>query len=190
MPNAAVVDPTYFAEDKKYLHTLTEALLHTGAPTNRIESYLRFVSHDLGLLSQFLPLPGKVIVNITDPNTAREEQRVVESDGHCSLSAIEQVHDVAHEVHKGMLPREGTRRLKRLMHARPIYRLAWRCLFAFLCSACFSILEFGGSTADMPIAGLGSAVLLLVKVKMTDHEEESVEVFEYVCNSTEDGEAG
>jgi uncharacterized membrane protein YjjP (DUF1212 family) len=160
------VDPTYFEEDKQYILTLTKALLHFGSPNNRLESYLRLVAHDLGLIGQFLPLPGKVIVTITNPNTESEEPQVVEAEGHCSLSAIEQVHEIAHEVYKGGLPKDG------------IYRLWFRCFFAFFCSACFSILEFGGSLVDMPIAGLCSAILLLVKVKMTGHEEESVEVFE------------
>jgi uncharacterized membrane protein YjjP (DUF1212 family) len=172
------VDPTYFEEDKQYILTLTRALLHFGSPNNRLESYLRLVAHDLGLIGQFLPLPGKVIVTITNPNTESEEPQVVEAEGHCSLSAIEQVHEIAHEVYKGGLPKDGVRKLKQLMRARPIYRLWFRCLFAFFCSACFSILEFGGSLVDMPIAGLCSAILLLVKVKMTGHEEESVEVFE------------
>jgi uncharacterized membrane protein YjjP (DUF1212 family) len=172
------VDPTAFAVDKKYVRTLTKALLHFGAPTNRIESYLRHISRNLGLDGQYTPLPGKVIVNITDPNTGKEDPRVVEADGHCSLSAIERVHEIAHGVHKGTTTREGIRQLKFLMRARPIYGRTLRCIFAFFCSACFSILEFGGSPVDMPIAGVFSALLLFVKVQFTGHEEESVEVFE------------
>jgi uncharacterized membrane protein YjjP (DUF1212 family) len=175
----SVDDALVLADRKKYLRTLTKALLHFGAPTNRLDKYLYVVSRKLDLDAVFISLPGRVIVNIRDA-AGLEDPRIVEADGHSALSTLEQVHDIAHAVHKGLPPREGTRRLHAILHAPPLYGRVWRCMFAFVCSGCFSLLEFGGSPIDMPLAGLFSAVLLFIKVKFTGHEEESVEVFEFV----------
>jgi uncharacterized membrane protein YjjP (DUF1212 family) len=151
--------------ERLYVRTLTKAYLHFGIPTHRLDSSLRLIAHALSLVGEFLPLPGCVIMTFTDLAASHEETEVVESEGHCSLTAAAEVLDVARAVQRGLAPAEGTRRLRKLMHAPHLYNTIQRCFFALVCSACFGLLEFGGSPIDALAAGGLSALHRFVIIK-------------------------
>jgi uncharacterized membrane protein YjjP (DUF1212 family) len=162
---------------RMYITMLTEVSIHFGLPTNRLDTNLHQVANALGQTVVIISLPGRTQVVSKDPATGEEETTIIEGEGHCSLSAASQVLAIARDVMRGQSPEEGTRRLKRLMHTPPKYNTYWLCLFSFFCSACFSILEFGGSPIDSLLAGFLSAVLRLVTLK-THKLEVSGIVFE------------
>jgi uncharacterized membrane protein YjjP (DUF1212 family) len=160
-----------------YIRTLAKASLHFGLPTNRLDTNLRRVADELGQAADFVSLPGAVVSTFKDLGTGDEDTEVIAGDGHCTLSAAGQVLAIARAVMRGQRPEEGTRRLRQLMRAPPLYNTFWLCIFSFFCSACFSLLEFGGSPIDSLVAGAMSAVLRFVTLKMHKLETSSI-VFE------------
>jgi uncharacterized membrane protein YjjP (DUF1212 family) len=168
-------------EGRRYVLVLAKCLLHFGAPSHRIEEMLRGASSDLGLDGQFIYLPGVVIASFTIDDRRSQEVYFAKADAaHVDLSSLRQVHKLSRRVHAREIDvANGTRALRTLLAAPPIYSLAWRCVFAFVCAACISPLEFGGSVLDMAVAGVCCAALQWFNLKVAHKQQVLSTVYEY-----------
>lgn len=167
------------AARQQYIFTLAKALLHFGSPTHRLEDELESASQILEINGHYVYLPGLVIVSFDDPARCTNVVHFVKANGHVALSTLHKVHEVSRKVlHDKRSARAGTQALRALMHAPPTYPLLWRCFFAFLCAACISPLEFGGSIIDMVIAGLCSAFLTFFGIRVASRDQAFATVFE------------
>lgn len=158
---------------------LAKALLHYGAPSHRIEESLDIASQILNVDGHYVYLPGLVIVSFSDAERHSNLVHFVKADGHVALSTLHRVHLISRKVlHDKRGARAGTKELRDLLRAKPRYSLIWRCVFAFICAACISPLEFGGSLIDMAMAGLCSAYLQFLGIRVAAKNEVFGTVFE------------
>ena len=74
--------------------------------------------------------------------------------------------------------KEGSLELSHLLRSPPLYGIASRCLFAFLC--CFFIcpMAFQGSLADAIMAGIGGAILAFLQLVVAHKSAMYADVFE------------
>ncbi|KAH7930553.1 DUF1212-domain-containing protein [Leucogyrophana mollusca] len=145
---------------RKFMIKLAKSLLAFGAPSHRIESQLTSASEILDAKAAFVHIPGVIIVTFGDEDKASVETHFVKANGRIALTNLHEVHLIYRKVlHDKMTVEEGTRGLKRLLLAPPLYSLGIRCLLAFVCASTICVLAFGGSIIDMWISGFCACVL-------------------------------
>ncbi|KAG8691711.1 hypothetical protein FRC11_011995 [Ceratobasidium sp. 423] len=81
-------------------------------------------------------------------------------------------------VHDEIGAKDGTLELAKLMRQKPIYGLRIRCVLALLCSAIICPIGFGGSFADMWIAGCAGATLCWLQLHAASKSALYSNVFE------------
>lgn len=59
---------------------LCRLLIRYGAPTHRLESYMRTSAYSLGIGGQFLYIPGCMIISFDDENTHTAEVKLVREE--------------------------------------------------------------------------------------------------------------
>lgn len=94
-----------------YLLKLSRALMVYGAPTHRLEEYMKMSARALQTEAQFLYLPGCMIISFDDSQTHTTEVKLVRHNGGMDLGKLRDVHDVYKEVvhdHIGKLHLAGT----------------------------------------------------------------------------------
>ncbi|KIJ68213.1 hypothetical protein HYDPIDRAFT_82792, partial [Hydnomerulius pinastri MD-312] len=145
---------------RKFMLKLAKCLLSFGAPSHRIESQLSTASQILDARAAFVHIPNLIIVTFGDEDIASVETHFVKANGRIALTSLHGVHLIYRKVlHDKMTVEEGTKGLKDILHARPVYSLGLRCLFAFVCASAICAMAFGGSIIDMWIAGFCACVL-------------------------------
>lgn len=83
---------------QKYLINLCKALMQYGAPTHRLEEYLRMSARVLETNAQFLYIPGSMIVSFEDQDTHTSEVKLVKVDQGLDLGKLSDVHEIYKEV--------------------------------------------------------------------------------------------
>lgn len=83
---------------QKYLHKLCRALMQYGAPTHRLEEYLRMSARVLETNAQFLYIPGAMIMSFEDDQTHTSEVKLVRLPQGLDLGKLRDVHDCYKEV--------------------------------------------------------------------------------------------
>jgi uncharacterized membrane protein YjjP (DUF1212 family) len=145
---------------RKFVLKLAKCLISFGAPSHRIESQLSTASKILDAKAAFVHIPDLVIVTFGDEDVASVETHFVKAKGRIALGSLHQVHLIYRKVlHDQMTVEDGTKGLKGILNARPLYSLGLRCLFAFVSASAICALVFGGSIIDMWVSGFCACVL-------------------------------
>jgi hypothetical protein len=83
---------------QKYLMKLCMALMEYGAPTHRMEEYMRMSARVLETDAQFLYIPGAMIMSFEDRDTHTSEVKLVRAAQGVDLGKLRDVHEVYKEV--------------------------------------------------------------------------------------------
>jgi hypothetical protein len=83
---------------QKYLLKLCRALMQYGAPTHRLEEYMKMSARVLEIEGQFLYIPGCMIISFDDASTHTTEVKLVKSPQGVDLGKLKDVHDIYKEV--------------------------------------------------------------------------------------------
>ncbi|KAF2104791.1 DUF1212-domain-containing protein, partial [Rhizodiscina lignyota] len=150
-------------DKQEYLVKLCRALIRYGAPTHRLEAYMRTSAQSLELGGQFLYIPGCMIISFDDENTHTAEVKLVREDQGVDLGRMDSVHNIYKRVaNRDLTVREGTTRLHALMKREPQYSKPWLVLMYGLAAASVGPFAFQARMLDTPIAFiLGCLVGLL-----------------------------
>ncbi|OAA65605.1 DUF1212 domain containing protein [Niveomyces insectorum RCEF 264] len=150
----------------RYLTTLCRALMMYGAPTHRLEDYLRMSARVLEIEAQFLYIPGCMLVSFDDSSTHTAEVKLVRAPQGVDLGKLSDVHVLYKEViHDLISVDEATTRLHTVITRKPKYKIWLRVFVYGLASVCVAPFAFGGRFIDLPIAFvLGCIVGLLALV--------------------------
>ncbi|KAH9944199.1 DUF1212-domain-containing protein [Epithele typhae] len=151
---------------QQFIIRLAKALLRFGAPSHRIESQLSCAGTALAVNVAFVHLPSVVIVNFLDTDTRTSDTHFVRAGGRVALSKLHRVRLVYRAVlHDELSAAHGLQQLDAIMAQPPEYAVWVRCVFAFFCASIISALAFGGSIADMFVAGGCASVLQWLGLK-------------------------
>lgn len=137
----------------KFLVKLSRALMMYGAPTHRLETYMAMSARVLGIESQYLYLPGFMIISFDDSNTHTAEVKIVKVVQGLDLGKLDDVHEIYKEVvHDMVVIDDATARLDAVM-ARTNNYPRWFCVLLYgFASATVAPFAFEGRYIDLPIA--------------------------------------
>lgn len=104
---------------QKYLLKLCRALMCYGAPTHRLEEYMKMSARVLEIDGQFLYIPSCMIISFDDASTHTTEVKLVKSAQGVNLGKLKDVHEIYKEVVHDMIGvEEATQRLDSVIHAK------------------------------------------------------------------------
>ncbi|CAN6641353.1 hypothetical protein TRVA0_018S02212 [Trichomonascus vanleenenianus] len=148
---------------QRFLLRLCRALMLFGAPTHRLEEYMKMTSRVLEIDGQYLYIPGCMIVSFGDATTHTSEMQLVRCVQGLNLAKLHNVHQIYKEVvHDIINVEEASGRIDKLLACKNYYP-NWLCVIFFgLASAMVTPFAFKGWWTDMPISFLlGGAVGVL-----------------------------
>lgn len=151
---------------QNYLLKLCRALMAFGAPTHRLEEYLRMSARVLEVQGSFLYIPGCMIISFDDAETHSNEVKLVKVVQALNLGLLVDVHEIYKEVvHDVISVEEATQRLDKINGSSPLYNPWTITLIYGFASAFVAPWAFQGRYIDMPICFvLGSIVGFLQHV--------------------------
>ncbi|EXJ91824.1 hypothetical protein A1O3_00374 [Capronia epimyces CBS 606.96] len=111
---------------RKYLKKLARALMAVGAPTHRLEEYMKTSARAVSIDGDFLYLPGSMIVSINDKLTMSTEVTLVRESQNVDLGKFKDVHAVYKcVIHGKLTAEEGTDELDNILKSPPRNKLHW-----------------------------------------------------------------
>jgi hypothetical protein len=107
---------------QKYLLKLCRALMSYGAPTHRLEEYMKMSARVLEIDGQFLYIPGCMIISFDDVTTHTTEVKLVRTNQGVDLGKLKDIHEIYKEVvHDVIGVEEATQRLDIIINAQQMY---------------------------------------------------------------------
>ncbi|KAI5864388.1 DUF1212-domain-containing protein [Durotheca rogersii] len=137
---------------QKYIIQMCKALMLYGAPTHRLEEYLRMTANVLEIDGQFLYLPGCMIISFDDRSTHTTEVKIVRMTQGIDLGKLRDVHEIYKLVlHDKIDLEEAIESLSRVMNMKDKFHPWLRVLGFGLASAAVAPFAFEGQLIDLPM---------------------------------------
>ncbi|KAI1388615.1 DUF1212-domain-containing protein [Hypoxylon trugodes] len=137
---------------QKYIIKMCKALMLFGAPTHRLEEYLRMTARVLEIDGQFLYLPGCMIISFDDRSTHTTEVKIVRTNQGIDLGKLRDVHEIYKLVlHDKIDLEEAIENLTKVMDEKDKFHPWLRVLVFGLASATVAPFAFEGQLIDLPI---------------------------------------
>ncbi|KAF2850554.1 DUF1212-domain-containing protein [Plenodomus tracheiphilus IPT5] len=136
---------------QQYIVRMCRALMLFGAPTHRLEEYLATTAKVLEINSQFLYIPGCMIISIDDHLTHTAEVKMVRTAQGVNLGKLKDTHEIYKEVlHDVIDLDEALARLDTIINAKDRHPVWLTVIMYGLASAAVSVF-FKARLIDMPI---------------------------------------
>ncbi|KAL2161743.1 hypothetical protein VTH06DRAFT_8305 [Thermothelomyces fergusii] len=162
-----------------YLLKLCRALMTYGAPTHRLEAYMRMSARVLAIEGQFLYLPDTMIVSFDDSNTHTTEVKIVRAGQSLDFGRLRDVHEIYKEVvHDRIGVDEATARLDEIIARKPKVPVWLRILLYGAASALVAPFGFEGRYIDMPICFILGCLVGFLQLCLSPSNELYANVFE------------
>ncbi|KAI0181250.1 DUF1212-domain-containing protein [Hypoxylon sp. FL1284] len=137
---------------QKYIIKMCKALMLFGAPTHRLEEYLRMTARVLEIDGQFLYLPGCMIISFDDRSTHTTEVKIVRTNQGIDLGKLRDVHEIYKLVlHDKIDLEEAIEALSTVMEKKDKFHPWLRVLGFGFASATVAPFAFEGQLMDLPI---------------------------------------
>lgn len=164
---------------QKYLIRLCRALMSYGAPTHRLEEYMKMTARVLEIEGQFLYIPGCMIVSFDDAATHTTEVKIVRSIQGVDLGKLKDVHAIYKEVvHDVIGVEEATQRLDEIIKRHQRYN-RWLLVIVYgFASASVGPFAFQARMVDLPIAFLLGSLLGILQLIIAPASDLYSNVFE------------
>ncbi|KKK19171.1 hypothetical protein AOCH_003362 [Aspergillus ochraceoroseus] len=164
---------------QRYLIQLCRALMKYGAPTHRLEEYMKMTARVLEIDGQFLYLPSCMIISFDDASTHTTEVKMVRSAQGVDLGKLSDVHVIYKEViHDVIGVEEAIQRLQEIMKKKNKYPVWALILLHGLASASVGPFAFNARPIDMPIAFLLGCLLGILQLVLSPRSHLYANVFE------------
>ncbi|KAI9371027.1 hypothetical protein BJX61DRAFT_544048 [Aspergillus egyptiacus] len=164
---------------QRYMMVLCKALMKYGAPTHRLEEYMKMTARVLEIDASFLYLPGCMIISFDDVSTHTTEVKLVRVNQGVDLGRLSDVHTVYKEViHDVIGVEEAIQRLSDLVKRKNKYPVWLLILFHGLASASVGPFAFTARPIDMPVAFLLGCLLGTLQLVLSPRSHLYSNVFE------------
>ncbi|EWC46641.1 hypothetical protein DRE_04128 [Drechslerella stenobrocha 248] len=168
-------------QKQRYLLQLCRALMLYGAPTHRLEEYLKMSARVLDVEGQFLYLPGCMLASFDDSSTHTSNMQLVRVSQSLDLGKLQDVHLIYKEVvHDLVSVEEGSSRLQELFDSGPRYNVWFRVFVYGAASAAVGPL-FGARLIDLPICFMLGIILGTLALVIAPKSNLYSNVFEIVA---------
>lgn len=143
---------------------LCKALMRFGAPTHRLEEYMQMTAQVLEVESQYLYLPGCMIMAFDDVTTRTTEVKLVRVSQGIDLSRLASTHNVyKNVVHDIIGVEEATQDLQEIMNRKPRFPKWFVVVVYGLATATVGPFAFNARPIDMPIIFVNGCLLALMQ---------------------------
>lgn len=149
---------------QRYIMQLCKALMTFGAPTHRLEEYMQMTSKVLEVDSQFLYLPGCMIMSFDDPSTRTTEVKLVRVAQGVDLARLSDTHLIYKNViHDVIGIEEAVQELDEVISKKPRFNKVIVVLVYGLATATVGPFAFSARPIDMPIIFLNGCLVGLMQ---------------------------
>ncbi|THC97522.1 hypothetical protein EYZ11_003002 [Aspergillus tanneri] len=164
---------------QRYLILLCHALMKYGAPTHRLEEYMKMTARVLEIDGQFLYIPGCMIISFDDASTHTTEVKVVRSTQGIDLGKLSDVHAIYKEViHDVIGIEEAIQRLDEVTKRKDKFPI-WLLILVHGCaSASVGPFAFNARPIDLPIAFVLGCILGTLQLVLSPRSDLYSNVFE------------
>lgn len=168
---------------QRYLMKLCRALMLYGAPTHRLEEYMKMSARVLEIEAQFLYIPGSMIISFDDTQTHTTEVKLVRITQGLDLGKLRDTHEVYKEVvHDRIGVEEATQRIDEVLK-RPARYKPWALIPVYgLASASVGPFAFGARPIDLPIAFVLGCILGILQLIIAPRSDLYQNVFEIAAS--------
>jgi uncharacterized membrane protein YjjP (DUF1212 family) len=136
---------------QQYIIRMCRALMLFGAPTHRLEEYLATTAKILEINSQFLYIPGCMLISFDDALTHTAEVKIVRTAQGVNLGKLKDTHEIYKEVlHDVISLDEALQRLDEVINAKDRHNV-WLCVFMYGAASTAVSVFFSARLIDMPI---------------------------------------
>ena len=164
---------------QRYLRRLCKALMVYGAPTHRLEEYLRMTARVLEIDAQFLYIPGSMIMSFDDPETHTTEVKLVKVAQGLDLGKLRDTHEIYKDVvHDQIGVDEAMVRLKEVMKRANKHSVWVRIPVYGLAAVCVGPFAFQARFVDLPVAFVLGCILGFLQLVVTPASALYANVFE------------
>ncbi|PGH29448.1 hypothetical protein GX50_07806 [[Emmonsia] crescens] len=164
---------------KKYLDRLCRALMNCGAPSHRLEEYMRMTARVLELEGSFTYFPGTMLMAFEDSTTDTTDLKMVQSQEGVDLGRLRDIQVIYKEVvHDVIGVEEAMQRLRDIMNAKRKFGVPWLILLYGFASAMVGPFAFGARPIDMPICFLLGCLLGVLQHVLAPRSSHYANVFE------------
>ncbi|KAL5362424.1 hypothetical protein BJX96DRAFT_186017 [Aspergillus floccosus] len=145
---------------QRYIMQLCKALMLFGAPTHRLEEYMQMTARVLEIDSQYLYVPGCMIMSFDDPSTRTAEVKLVRVGQGIDLGRLADTHNIYKNViHEVIGIEEAIQELEDIMRKRPRFN-KWIIVLVYgLATATVGPFAFNARPIDMPIIFFNGCLL-------------------------------
>lgn len=173
---------THIAETiarQKYLIKLCRALMLYGAPTHRLEEYMKYSARLLEINAQFLYIPGCMIMSFDDSSTHTAEVKLVRTHQGVDLGKLRDVYEIYKEVlHDEVGVEDATLRLDDIIKTKPKHS-RWFLVFMYgLASVTVGPFAFYARWIDLPMAFVLGCLLGTLQLVVAPKSDLYANVFE------------
>lgn len=164
---------------QKYLLKLCKALMSYGAPTHRLEEYMKMTARVLEIEGQFLYIPGCMLISFDDASTRTTDVKLVRTGQGIDLGKLKDVHEIYKEVvHDVIGVEEATQRLDAIIRKKQKFN-RWILIGVYgLASVTVGPFAFGARLIDLPIAFILGSLLGILQLVVAPSSDLYSNVFE------------
>lgn len=163
---------------QRYIIKMCRALMLFGAPTHRLEEYLHMTARMLEVPSQFLYIPGCMIISFDDPLTHTTEVKIVRVVQGLNLGKLKDVHRIYKEVlHDVIDLGEALTRLDAIIAEKDQYPV-WLCVIMYGLASTSVSTFFQARLIDMPVIFVLGTFLGILQLVIAPLSKTYTTVFE------------
>ncbi|CAG8105682.1 unnamed protein product [Penicillium nalgiovense] len=149
---------------QRYIMQLCRALMLFGAPTHRLEEYMQMTAKVLEVDSQFLYLPGCMVMSFDDPSTRTTEVKLVRVGQGIDLARLSDTHLIYKNViHDVIGIEEAIQEIDAIIKKKPQYHKVIVVFIYGLATATVGPFAFSARPIDMPIIFLNGILVGLMQ---------------------------
>jgi uncharacterized membrane protein YjjP (DUF1212 family) len=164
---------------ERYIMQLCKALMRFGAPTHRLEEYMQMTAKVLEVDSQYLYVPGCMIMSFDDASTRTAEVKLVRISQGVDLGRLSETHNVYKNViHDVIGIEEAIQELEDIMSKNPRYNKLIIVLVCGLATSMVGPFAFDARPIDMPIIFFNGCLLGIMQHVVAPRSALYTNVFE------------
>ncbi|XPT00389.1 hypothetical protein M3J09_009543 [Ascochyta lentis] len=163
---------------QQYIIRMCRALMLFGAPTHRLEEYLATTAKILEINSQFLYIPGCMLISFDDEKTHTAEVKIVRTAQGVNLGKLKDTHEIYKEVlHDVISLDEALQRLEDVINAKDRHNV-WLCVVMYGAASTAVSVFFSARLIDMPIIFAMGCLLGILQLVISPLSKTYSTVFE------------
>ncbi|KAK8040781.1 hypothetical protein PG994_013788 [Apiospora phragmitis] len=168
---------------QEYIIKLCRALMLYGAPTHRLEEYLRMTARVLEIDCQFLYLPGCMLISFDDKATHTAEVRFVRLNQGLDLGKLKDIHEIYKEVlHDIVSLDDAIGRLDEINKGKTKFPVWARIVAYGFASAFVGPFAFQARFIDMPLAFVLGCIVGFLQLAVAPRSDLYANVFEITAS--------